>query len=569
MSNIPDVSIPILKDKLYFLCTSEDFKPPTSNKHIYFSTDKTLIYTAFFADFGPLNLGLTYQFCTLLDNHIKTAAQFDKIVIYYCSNHPHRRANSAVLICAYLVFVLNFSVAQAYAPFMGIDPPFTPFRDAAFSINTFPITVLDCTRSFVRAVENGHFNYKTFSLQQFVNMAKLENGDFSWIVPGKFIAFSGPISRRRDLVNGKTTLLPEEYIPKFRELGVTCIIRFNNKCYDKNIYTRAGIRHVDLFYEDGGNPTDAILQSFLQICERESGAIAVHCKAGLGRTGTNIAAYMMKHWRYTAKESTAWSRICRPGCVVGPQQQYLAAIEESIRPRTPPRIRATVSSSSTATTPSASLASSIRESRDSRDDLNDRRILQPTRSGSMSGKLMNGNGNGIASGSASAGLDGSSNGNGNGNGEYVKNYNGNGEMTTGSGSGHGNGSRSSRDVSSEGVTNSNSNNNSVRSRTTSTPSNTNTSGNGSGSGNGRTVVLSQSLDRSASSNPRTRRPLTPSNDATRPKTPGSSGSYRLTPEHESFRDNTQQSRSSGAIATTTRPHTSSAGLSGRGQYSQS
>ena len=70
-----------------------------------------------------------------------------------------------------------------------------------------------------------------------------------------------------------------------------------------------------------------MVQSFLQICEQERGAIAVHCKAGLGRTGTNIAAYMMKHYGYTAKESTAWCRVCRPGSVVGPQQQFLADIE--------------------------------------------------------------------------------------------------------------------------------------------------------------------------------------------------------------------------------------------------
>ena len=65
---------------------------------------------------------------------------------------------------------------------------------------------------------------------------------------------------------------------------------------------------MDLYYEDGGNPSEEILQAFLQLCETERGAIAVHCKAGLGRTGTNIAAYMMKHYGYTARETMAWCR---------------------------------------------------------------------------------------------------------------------------------------------------------------------------------------------------------------------------------------------------------------------
>lgn len=35
----------------------------------------------------------------------------------------------------------------------------------------------------------------------------------------------------------------------------------------------------------------------------------------------------MKHFGFTAREATAWERICRPGCVLGPQQQYLEAIQ--------------------------------------------------------------------------------------------------------------------------------------------------------------------------------------------------------------------------------------------------
>ena len=45
--------------------------------------------------------------------------------------------------------------------------------------------------------------------------------------------------------------------------------------------------------------------------------------AGLGRTGSLIACYMMKHYKFTAAEAIAWLRICRPGSVLGPQQHWL------------------------------------------------------------------------------------------------------------------------------------------------------------------------------------------------------------------------------------------------------
>ncbi|XP_030775727.1 dual specificity protein phosphatase CDC14B-like isoform X1 [Rhinopithecus roxellana] len=38
----------------------------------------------------------------------------------------------------------------------------------------------------------------------------------------------------------------------------------------------------------------------------------------------------MKHYRMTAAETIAWVRICRPGSVIGPQQQFLVMKQTSL-----------------------------------------------------------------------------------------------------------------------------------------------------------------------------------------------------------------------------------------------
>ncbi|RYY70556.1 hypothetical protein EON63_22475 [archaeon] len=68
-------------------------------------------------------------------------------------------------------------------------------RDAGFCLNTFPITVLDCAQAMSRALSCGHFNYRSFSLDRYQHLQQLQHGDVSWIVPGKFIAFSGPLPK--------------------------------------------------------------------------------------------------------------------------------------------------------------------------------------------------------------------------------------------------------------------------------------------------------------------------------------------------------------------------------------
>jgi len=290
------------------------------------STDATYVYEQFFADFGPLNLACVTKHCRRMFSLLEQGTT----VVHYCGDHPHKRANAAFLACCVCVCVLKQTAEEAFAPFLGCDPPLHPFRDAGFGVCTFQCLVLDCVRGVAKACALKHYDYAQFDVDAYETLEKLEEGDLAWIVPGKFAAFSTPTEERRELRPGVFTLAVEQYAALFKRLNITCVVRFNKKLYDRAIFQKAGIRHVDLWYEDGSNPSEAILQRFLALCEQEAGGVAVHCKAGLGRTGTNIGAYMMKHFGYSARECIGWMRICRPGSVIGPQQQFLVEAEDRL-----------------------------------------------------------------------------------------------------------------------------------------------------------------------------------------------------------------------------------------------
>ena len=73
-----------------------------------------------------------------------------------------------------------------------------------------------------------------------------------------------------------------------------------------------------MFFIDGSTPPQNIVDEFLKISEAEPGALAIHCKAGLGRTGTLIGLYAMKHFKFPAADFIGWIRIARPGSILGP-----------------------------------------------------------------------------------------------------------------------------------------------------------------------------------------------------------------------------------------------------------
>jgi cell division cycle 14 len=285
--------------------------------------DDELVYENFYADFGPLNLAMLYRYCQKLNKKLKSFSLAKKKIVHYTTMDAQKRVNAAFLIASYVIIYLKKTPEEAYRPLVGgTNPPFVPFRDASFGMSVYHITLMDCLNAVHKALNLGFFNFEDFDVDEYEYFERVENGDLNWIVPQKFLAFCGPHSKSK-IENGYPLHAPESYFAYFRRNDVTTIIRLNKKIYDANRFMEAGFDHRDLFFIDGSTPSDPIVKQFLDIAESAPGAIAVHCKAGLGRTGSLIGCYIMKHYHFSAHETIAWIRMCRPGSIIGHQQQWL------------------------------------------------------------------------------------------------------------------------------------------------------------------------------------------------------------------------------------------------------
>ena len=278
------------------------------------------MYDPFNEDFGPLSLAQVHKYVRELVR-LLVDPKYKNIKLYhFCSDKYDKQANSAFLMGCFMMIVLKLKSEHIWQTFTPYHNIFVPFRDASYGDCFYPCSIHQCWEGLEFAMKLGWYNFKTFDNKEYEYYERLENGDLNWIIPGKFVAFMGPsdhppISFEGDRL-GNT---PEDYIEVFKHFGVTRVIRLNEKKYDERAFVDNGINHSDLFFIDGSVPPPNIVQDFFKIADNEPGAMAIHCKAGLGRTGTLIGLYAMKHFKFPAAAFIGWIRIARPGSILGPQ----------------------------------------------------------------------------------------------------------------------------------------------------------------------------------------------------------------------------------------------------------
>lgn len=293
--------------------------------------EEALPFNAFHLDFGPLHIGHLYRFAVVLHNILNEESNHGKAIVLYSTTSPKERANAACLLCCYMILVQSWLPHQVLQPISQIDPPLQSFRDAGYSNADFEITIQDVVYGMWRAKERGMVDLTSFNLEEYEQYERVDQGDFN-VISKDFIAFASPQQSRK---SGNVLNEPfKKVLNYFIANDVQLVVRLNSHLYDAQEFTKRGIQHIDMIFDDGTCPTLEYVHKFIGAAEcviNKGGKIAVHCKAGLGRTGCLIGAHLIYTHGFTANECIGYMRMVRPGMVVGPQQHWLYLHQNDFR----------------------------------------------------------------------------------------------------------------------------------------------------------------------------------------------------------------------------------------------
>jgi len=140
---------------------------------------------------------------------------------------------------------------------------------------------------------------------------------FTWLLNGRLGASTYPGD--------------EADLRELRERGIGLLVNLHEQPHAPDLVSRVGLREEHFPVADFTPPSMEIIQRGVDEIDASLGAgvpVAVHCAAGLGRTGTLLACVLVKEGA-TAAEAIERVRAARPGSIETAAQ--VARIKEYAR----------------------------------------------------------------------------------------------------------------------------------------------------------------------------------------------------------------------------------------------